>query len=88
MKTTLITGGTVREIVNLAAQRLDQGDHVVLFHEFPNDSIERAPAGAEVVFNVDPSGLSTKEIAEIYGAQQVINLDGAREHNALPQHRY
>lgn len=88
MTTTLITGGTVREIVNLAAQRLEQGDHVVLFHEFPDESITRAPAGAEVVFNVDPSGISTKEIAEIYGAQQVINLDGAREQYAPPQHRY
>ena len=75
MTTILMTGGDASDIIRAAAKRLDQGDRVVLFHEFPNNSVALAPTGAEIVFDVDPDGLTAKDIAEIYGARQVVDFD-------------
>lgn len=88
MTATLITGGAVKELVNLAERHLDRGDKVVLFHEFPEESLARVPSGAEVVFNLDPDGLSSSEIADIYGVQEIINLDNANPPATAPQHLF
>lgn len=88
MTATLITGGAVKELVDLAEHHLDRGDKVVLFHEFPEESLARVPSGAEVVFNLAPDGLNSDDIAEIYGVQQIINLDAETPAKIAPQHLF
>ena len=88
MTATLITGGGVKDLVDLAERYLERGDKVILFHAFPEDSFARAPAGAEIVFNLDPDGLSSDDIADIYGVQEIINLDHANPRVTAPQHLY
>ena len=88
MTTMLISGGAVSEIIKLASQYIDQGDRVVLFHPFPGGTCSKVPAGAEIVFDIDPNGLNPREIANIYGAERVVNLNRSTPRNALPQHLY
>lgn len=88
MTTMLITGGSVTDLVDLAVQHLNKGDKVVLFHEFPGDSLTRAPSGVEVVFNVSSDGMNSSEIADIYGAQRIVDLGIASTQTSPPQHLY
>lgn len=94
MSTVLITGGKVSDAVKTANQFLDDGQKVIVFHEFPWPSVAKVPGGVEMVFKLDPEGATPREIAAIYGADAIVDLDSApqrqntRQYQIAPQHLY
>lgn len=92
MTTILLTGGEVRDTISAAADLVDQGRKVIVFHEFPASSVARFPNGVEMVFKLDPEGADAEEIAEIYCADDIVDLDlaafAAPAPQSAPQHLY
>ena len=88
MATTLVTGGTASQATEYAAQQISLGDRVVILHEFPDDSASDVPKGAFAVFDIAEGGLSSEEVAEIYGARRIIDLNRGKTVQSPPQHLY
>ena len=86
MATTLITGGNVAQITNYASQKIEQGERVVVFHDLPDNATSRLPKGTIVVFNVDPDGIGSEEVAELFNARHIVNFNNAPDHTSVPQH--
>ena len=80
MTTILITGGAVADAINAATDQIDRGRRVVVFHDFPAPSAARFPNGVEKVFRVEDETMTPEDIAAIYHAARVIDLD-------MPQRR-
>ena len=88
MGTTLVTGGSIGSAVEVSTALIKQGRKVVIFHEFPGNSASTVPEGAEIVFDLDPDGFDVDDIANVYSADQIYNLDIALEFGTAPQHLY
>lgn len=88
MSTVLITGGKVSEAINMASKLLNNGRKVVVFHEFPEPSATRFPNGVEMVFKLDPEGADVDEVASIYSADAIVDLDRTPQRQRAPQHLY
>lgn len=86
MATTLITGGNVAQITNYASERIEQGERVVVFHDLPENATSRLPKGTIVVFNVDPDGMTSDEVAELFDARQIVNFNSTADCAPSPQH--
>ena len=88
MGTALVTGGPIGSVVEVSTELIEQGRRVVIFHEFPGNSASTVPEGAEIVFDLDPDGFDIDDIANVYGVDQIYNLDSAVEGGTAPQHLY
>jgi len=75
--TVVIGGGAVADAIRAATRLVDKGRKVVVFHDFPAPSATRFPSGVEKIFRTEEETMTLGDIAAIYDAARIIDLDEA-----------